>query len=111
MPSFVNSWVLLYLAIALEIGGTYCIKLSDGFTRALPSLCVLALYGASFSAMSLAVRKIDLGVAYAVWSGVGIVATSAIGALAFHEAITARKAVSIAVILLGVVSLNLAPSK
>ena len=57
-----------------EIGGTFCIKLSDGFTRALPALCVLALYSASFSAMSLAVRKIDLGVAYAVWSGVGIVA-------------------------------------
>ncbi|MBG0790058.1 MAG: multidrug efflux SMR transporter [Desulfovibrionaceae bacterium] len=102
-----NSWVLLYSAILLEVGGTLAIKYSEGFTRLAPSACVVGLYCASFYAMSLAVKKIELGVAYAVWSGVGIVATSALGALLFHEGINPRKLISIAIIMIGVVSLNL----
>lgn len=111
MTQSLNSWVILYTAIALEISGTYAMKLSDGFTRITPSICVIILYCCSLCSMSIAIRKIDLGVAYAVWSGVGIIATSVIGATVFDEVVTARKAFSISVILLGVASLNLAPAR
>ena len=107
----VNSWVLLYLAIALEVGGTLSIKLSQGFSRLVPSLCVIALYGASFTLLSIAVRKIDLGVAYAIWSGVGIIAITCIGFMFFNESINLRKVLSILVIIIGVVSLNLASAR
>lgn len=111
MTSPVNSWVLLYLAIALEVGGTLSIKLSQGFSRLVPSLCVIALYGASFTLLSIAVRKIDLGVAYAIWSGVGIIAITCIGFVFFNESINLRKVLSILVIIIGVVSLNLASAR
>ncbi|QJT09521.1 DMT family transporter [Oceanidesulfovibrio marinus] len=106
-----NCWVQLYSAIMLELGGTMAIKYSQGFSRLIPSICVIGLYSASFYFMSQAVKKIELGVAYAVWSGVGIVATSVLGVLLFHESITLRKFISIAVILIGVVSLNLATTE
>ncbi|MDD4731127.1 MAG: multidrug efflux SMR transporter [Desulfovibrio sp.] len=106
-----NCWGLLYLAIFLEVCGTVAIKLSDGFSRLVPSLLVLVFYCTSFWAMSLAVRKIDLGTAYAVWSGVGIVATSAIGFFFFHESVDMKKFLSIALIMIGVISLNLASAK
>jgi len=102
-----NSWVLLYSAILLEVGGTMAIKYSEGFTKFTPSACVICLYCTSFYAMSLAVKKIELGVAYAIWSGVGIVATSALGVLLFHEGINPKKLLSIVIIMIGVISLNL----
>ncbi|MFV0348650.1 MAG: DMT family transporter [Halodesulfovibrio sp.] len=110
MPIFANSWLILFAAIALEVCGTYAIKLSDGFTRLVPSLCVLVFYCCSFTCMSIAVRKIDLGVAYAIWSGVGIVATTTIGVVLLNEIMTLRKVFSIALILFGVVLLKLSPS-
>ncbi|WP_319471354.1 multidrug efflux SMR transporter [uncultured Pseudodesulfovibrio sp.] len=103
-----NSWVLLYSAIVLEIGGTMAIKYSEGFSKLFPSACVIGLYCTSFYAMSLAVRKIELGVAYAIWSGVGIVLTSALGVILFHEDINLKKIVSITIIMIGVIALNLA---
>jgi len=106
-----NSWTQLYAAIALELGGTLAIKYSDGFSRLAPSACVIGFYAASFYLMSQAVKRIELGVAYAVWSGVGIVASSALGVILFHEGMTPRKLVSIAVIMIGVLSLNLATAE
>ena len=102
-----DCWFQLYSAIALELGGTMAVKYSEGFSRIIPSICVIGLYSASFYIMSQAVKKIELGVAYAIWSGVGIVATSVLGVVLFHESITSRKIISVAIILIGVVSLNL----
>lgn len=101
------SWLYLYLAILFEVTGTYSIKLSEGFSKPLPSLCVLLFYCMSFWLMSLAVRKIDLGIAYAVWSGIGVTAITVIGVILFKEPVTLRKFVSIGIIMLGVISLNL----
>jgi len=102
-----NCWALLYSAIVLEIGGTMAIKYSEGFSKLFPSACVIGLYCASFYAMSLAVKKIELGVAYAIWSGVGIVLTSALGMILFNETINPKKFASIMVIMIGVIALNL----
>lgn len=99
----------LYLAVAIlsEVAGTTSLKLSNGFTRLVPSLAVIILYGMSFTMLSLALKKIDVGVAYAVWSGVGTALIATIGVLWFKEPLTALKVGFLALIIVGVVGLNL----
>lgn len=101
------SWLFLFLAILLEIGGTTLLKLSNGWTRLWPTLGMVASYAACFYFLSLALRKIELGVAYAVWSAVGIAALSLIGLLIFKESLGWLKVASLALIIAGVVGLNL----
>ena len=101
-------WYLLGLAILFEVAGTTSMKLADGFTRALPSILVFAFYGASFVALVFVLKRIDLGIAYAVWSGVGMALVALIGAIWFGETVTVLKVVSFALIVTGVVGLNLA---
>jgi small multidrug resistance pump len=100
---------LLYLAtaIALEICGTTSLKLSEGFTRIGPTSVVVLSYAASFAFLSLALRGIDLSIAYAVWSGVGTAIVAAIGILWFDETAGAWKILSLALIVLGVAGLHL----
>lgn len=102
------AWAYLALAIAFEIVGTTMLKLSDGFTRLAPTAAILPAYGISFTFLALAVRDIPLGVAYAIWSGVGTAAIAAIGMAWFREPLTAAKVVFVAVIIVGVVGLHLA---
>jgi small multidrug resistance pump len=104
-------WLLLAGAIVLEIGGTSALKLSDGLSRLAPSLAVLVLYAGSFACLALALRRIELGVAYAVWSGIGTAAIALIGILVFKESASALKLVSLALVIAGVVGLNLAEAK
>lgn len=100
---------ILYLAAAIfcEICGTTALKLSDGLTRAGPSGVVLVSYLASFAALALALRGIELAVAYAVWSGVGTAIVATIGILWFGEGVGLGKLVSLALIVVGVVGLHL----
>ena len=93
-------------AIVLEIAGTVSMKLSHGFTRMLPSVLLFAFYGLSFGLMTIAVKKIDMSVSYAIWSGVGTATIALIGVLAFRESLTAVQVVSIALIIAGVVGLR-----
>ena len=99
-------WLALAGAIVLEIAGTVSIKLSHGFTRMLPSVLLFAFYGLSFGLMTIAVKKIDMSVSYAIWSGVGTATIALIGVLAFRESLTAVQVVSIALIIAGVVGLR-----
>jgi small multidrug resistance pump len=101
---------LLYLAaaIVLEIGGTTSLKLSDGLTRIGPASVVVICYAASFALLSLALRGIDLSIAYALWSGVGTAIVAAIGIVWFGEPAGAWKLLSLALIVLGVAGLHLA---
>ena len=101
---------ILYLAaaITLEICGTTSLKLADGFTRLGPSCAVVLCYVASFALLSLALRSIELSIAYAVWSGVGTAVVAAIGILWFGESAGAAKLVCLALIVLGVAGLHLA---
>ena len=100
---------VLYLgaAIVLEICGTTALKLSQGFTRIGPASVVVFCYAASFVLLSLALRVIDLSIAYALWSGVGTAIVAAIGIVWFGEPAGALKLLSLALIVLGVAGLHL----
>jgi small multidrug resistance pump len=100
-------WIYLVLAILLEVSGTTCMKLSAGFTKTLPSILMFVLYGASFSVLTLALKKLDVSLAYAVWSGMGTALIATIGVLWFKEPLTALKLLSLALIIAGVIGLNL----
>ncbi|GAP23103.1 DMT family transporter [Leptolinea tardivitalis] len=103
------NWALLIVAIAFEVAGTTSMKLSRGFTRLLPTLLMFIFYGCGLTMMNLVIRRMDLSLVYAVWSGLGTAAIALIGILWFHEPATALRIVSIILIILGVVGLNLRP--
>ena len=100
------NWLLLSIAIVAEVIATSALKAAEGFTRLGPSLVVIAGYGIAFYFLSLALRGIPVGVAYAVWSGVGIVLISVIGWLAFGQALDAAAIFGIGLIMAGVIVLN-----
>ncbi|MBI3599044.1 MAG: multidrug efflux SMR transporter [Nitrospinae bacterium] len=101
------SMLYLILAIILEVSGTTCMKLSQGFTKIGASLLMFIFYGFSLGALTLALKKIDVGIAYAVWSGIGTTLIAAVGVLWFNEPVTAIRIISIGLIIIGVVSLYL----
>lgn len=102
------SWAYLMLAIAFELAGTTAMKLSEGLTRLVPSLVLFAAYGVAFVLLALALKRIDLGIAYAIWSGLGTAVAAGIGILWFGEPATALKMASLVLIVAGVAGLNLA---
>jgi small multidrug resistance pump len=99
----------IYLAIAIvaEVIGTSALKASNGFTVLLPSLVVMAGYSVSFYFLSLALRAIPVGVAYAIWSGVGIVLISAIAWVVYRQALDFAAILGIGLIIAGVVVIQL----
>jgi len=99
-------WLALGGAIVLEVAGTTSMKLSQGFSRPLPSLLLFVFYGMSFTQMTFAVKKIDMSVSYAIWSGVGTALIALIGFGWFKEPLTTLKIVSIVLIVAGVFGLN-----
>ncbi len=102
------SWFLLILAICLEVSGTTSMKLSHGFTRRGPTIAMFIFYGLGFIPLNLSLRRIDISVAYAIWSGLGTVIITLIGIYYFKEPSTLIKGISIAFIIFGIVGLNLA---
>jgi small multidrug resistance pump len=100
-------WIYLLLAIGFEVAGTTSMKLSDGFSRLFPSPLMIVFYLVCLGFLALAMRKVDVGVAYAVWSGAGTALIAAIGILWFNEPVSALKVVGLLAIIGGVVSLNL----
>lgn len=102
-----NNWICLAVAIVSETVATTALKASAGFTRPLPVVLVVAGYGLAFYFLSLTLRTIPLGVAYAVWSGVGIVLITAAGWLLYGQKLDAAALAGIALILAGVLVMNL----
>lgn len=102
-----QSWFLLVAAIVAEVGGTTCLKLSDGFSRLIPSLGVVVLYPLSFVFLATVLRTIDVGVAYAIWSGLGTALVAVIGILLFGEPVSATRLASLGFIIVGIVGLQL----
>jgi small multidrug resistance pump len=99
-------WLCLAGAIVLEIAGTTSMKLSHGFSRTLPSVLLFLFYGLSFALMTVAVKRIDVSVSYAIWSGVGTTLITLIGVAWFGESLTRVQLASIALIIAGVVGLR-----
>jgi small multidrug resistance pump len=104
----VQAWWVLSLAILLEVGGTTCMRLSEGFSRLTPSVLIFVFYAGSFGLNVLVIRVLGLSITYAVWSGVGTLATAMIGWLYFNEPATALKMASAGLIVMGVMGMQLA---
>lgn len=99
-------WLYLTIAILFEVAGTTCMKLSEGFTRLGPSVLLFVCYAVSFACLTLALRRLDVSVTYAVWSGAGTAAIALIGVVVFGETMTAARLVFLTLIVVGVVGLN-----
>ena len=102
------SWLWLFLAIALDVAATVCQKLSSGFTRPVSTVLMAVFYGGSLLPMSLALRRMEVATAYAIWSAAGTALVTMIGMLVFKEAASPMKCGAIVLIVAGVVCLNLA---
>jgi multidrug transporter EmrE-like cation transporter len=102
-----NAWILLAIAIAFEIAGTSLLKASDGFARWGLSIASMACYWVCFGFLAAAIKTIPVGVAYAIWSGVGIVAIAIIGWVVFRQSLTLAQTGFIVLILIGAIGLNL----
>jgi len=97
-------WLFLAAAIVLEVAGTISMKLSHGFAQAVPSVLLFLFYGASFTCLNFALRTIEVSVAYAIWSALGLILVAAIGILVLRESASALKLASIVLIVVGVVA-------
>ncbi len=104
MPAF----LLLSLAILSEVGATLALRVSDGFSRPMPSAIVVVGYGISFWLLALALKDIPVSLTYAIWSGVGTALVAVAGVVAFGETMNAMKLASLAIIVLGVAGLSAA---
>ncbi len=99
-------WVYLSFAIVFEVIGTSALKASEGFTRIVPASIVVVGYGAAFYLLALTLRAIPVGIAYAVWSGVGIVLVSAVAWFLYGQRLDAAALIGIGLIIAGVIVLN-----
>lgn len=104
-------YLYLALAIVLECGGTFLMKLSDGFSQLWPSVGCLALYGLCFAVFSKALQGLPLSVAYASWGALGIVLATGISAVAFKEPLNALVVAGVVVCIVGVVMVNLGTAR
>jgi small multidrug resistance pump len=102
------SWILLTAAILLEVAGITSMKLSRGFAELLPSLAVPVFYVLSAAAVILALKRLELSTAYAIWSGAGTALAAVIGVAYFREPLTLFKIASLALVIAGVVGLSFA---
>ena len=100
-------WLYLAIAILSEVIATSALKASDGFTRWLPSIIVIVGYASAFYFLSLTLRAIPLGVAYAIWSGVGVALITLIGWIVYQQSIGLGEIIGIGLIVSGVIVLNL----
>lgn len=103
-------YVFLAVAIIAEVIGTSALKASNGFTVWQPSLVVVLAYGISFYCLALALRTIPVGIAYAIWSGVGVVLISAVGWIVYRQRLDAAAIVGIGLIIAGVAVIQLLSS-
>lgn len=101
------TYLYLFIAIVAEVIATSALKAAEGFTRLVPSLVVVAGYAIAFYCLSLVLRTMPVGIAYAIWSGVGIVLVAAIGTVAFGQKLDLAAIVGLGLIIAGVLVVNL----
>jgi quaternary ammonium compound-resistance protein SugE len=104
------AWLLVVVAGILETGFAVCLKLSHGFTRLWPTVafCLFAL--GSFGLLTLSLRKLDVGPAYAVWTGIGAAGTAIYGMAFLGDIVSVLKLISISLVIIGVIGLQLSGS-
>lgn len=100
-------WLFLLLAILGEIIGTSALKSSEGFTRLIPSFITVAGYALAFFFLSLTLKQMPVGIAYAIWSGVGIVLISIVGLYLFKQTLDIPAILGISFIIVGVLIINI----
>jgi small multidrug resistance pump len=99
--------IIFFFAVLSEVTATSALKFSEGFTKLVPSIVVVVGYGLSFYLLSLSLRTIPLGMAYAMWSGIGIVLTVIAGIVLWREPMDWARGIGIFLIMLGIVIINL----
>ena len=102
-----QAWIWLIGAIVFEVLGTTAMKMSEGFTKTMPSVAMAVFYILSLTALTYALKKFDVSMAYAIWSGVGTALIALIGIWYFKESVSVVKIASIGLIIIGVVGLHL----
>jgi small multidrug resistance pump len=100
-------WLLLAIAILAEVVGTSALKASEGFSRPWPSVVVVLGYAVAFYCLSLVLRSIPVGVAYAIWSGLGIVLITLVAWVVYGQPIDLPALLGMGLIIAGVLVLNL----
>ena len=101
-----KTFVILFFAILSEVIATSSLKYSEGFTKPIPSVVVAVGYGLSFYLLSIALKTMPIGVAYAIWSGVGLVLTVIAGIILWRETLDWARVTGIVLILAGIVLIN-----
>lgn len=99
-------WVYLLFAILSEVAGTTMMKASQGLSKLVPSVLMFVMYAISFVLMALALKKLEVSVVYAIWSGLGTALIAGIGIYWFQESVSLPKLAGIALVIVGVVLLN-----
>ncbi|MEH7378974.1 multidrug efflux SMR transporter [Bacillus sp. JJ1533] len=102
-----NANILLIIAIISEVFGSSLLKATDGFKKFLPSVGVMIGYGLAFYALSLTLTKLPLGLAYAIWAGVGTALTALVGIIIYKEHVDMKKILGFLLIIGGVILLNI----
>ena len=97
------AWIILFVAGLLEVVWAYFMKQSHGFTRLWPSIATLAFMGASFALLSISMKSLPMGSAYAVWTGIGAVGAFVVGVVVLGEALTAGRVIAAGLIVAGLV--------
>jgi len=103
----VTTYLILFLAIAAEVVATSALKACENFTRLVPSAMVVAGYAIAFTCLSMTLKTLPLGVAYAIWSGVGTALVAVVGWLVYKQQLDLPAVAGIALIITGTIILNL----
>ena len=101
------AWLLVVIAGMLETGFAVCLKLSHGFTRPVPTVLFATFALGSFGLLTLSLRELEVGPAYAVWTGLGAAGTVIVGMAWLDEAVTVLKLLSVVLVVAGVIGLQL----
>jgi small multidrug resistance pump len=102
-----TDWILLIGTILFEVAGTVSMKLSQGFAKLIPSICIVVFYGLSFALLTLTLKTMPVSTVYTLWAGLGTALVAVIGTLYFKEAMPPVKAFGIGLVVLGVVLIHL----
>nr|WP_145487202.1 MULTISPECIES: multidrug efflux SMR transporter [Streptomyces] len=104
------AWLLVIVAGVLETGFAVCLKLSHGFTRLWPTIAFASFALGSFGLLTLSLRKLDVGPAYAVWTGIGATGTAIYGMIFLGDLVSTLKIISISFVIVGIIGLQLSGS-